>query len=77
MIAEVEVNDVTFTVDYDYSAEQASSLYDPGEPASVDFKSVTIKVDKTEIDIWECLNESTLNKIEDKIWETIQSSSQW
>lgn len=67
MILIVEVYGVEFTVEFEAYGEQPSSLYDPGEPKYMEFESVTIDG----LDVWKCLSEQCLDKIEEKLWQEI------
>lgn len=64
MILTVEVNGVEFTVDFDVDAGQEATFDQEGFSESMDFNSVHIG----NIDIWECLNMETLDKIEKELW---------
>ena len=68
MIKTVEVFGVDFTVEFEAYGEQPSSLYDPGEPKYMDFESVTVNG----IDIWKCLSQDCLDKIEEELWKEIE-----
>ena len=68
MIATVEVFGVEFEVVFEAYAGYRSSEFDPGIEPYLEFESVTIDG----LDVWKCLSEQCLDKIEEKLWQEIE-----
>ena len=68
MIATVEVNDVEFEVTYYIVGGCRQTDVDPGEDPYLQFESVTVEG----WDIWKCLSQDCLDKIDKKLWEEIE-----